>query len=351
MKYHYLGRSGLKVSTLAYGSWLNAGTGDKGKLFADIVKKAYSLGVNFFDSAEYYGYGEAEKGLGAALKQLNVPREKYVVSTKLFFSQPKTTNPINDNGLSRKHVTEGIRNSLKRLDLDYVDIVFAHRYDYDLTLEEICSGFNDIVREKKALYWGTSNWPAPFAAAAVELCRARGWHAPVAEQCQYNMMHRQHVESEYIPLFMMYGYGTMLWSPLAAGLLSGRYNDGKNFEGRQNDDKSRWHEYTDESTIQETLKKLRGIDALAKRIGFTMPQLALAWTLVNSATSTCIMGADSVQQVEDNIACLKLVDQWKPEYEKELEQILGNTPHTLDNNKTDGQLYLNRERMVKYGKN
>lgn len=346
MQYVYLGRSGLKVSRLSFGNWLTANEEAKHAEQIAIIKRAYELGVNFFDTAEVYGFGQGEKALGKAIKELNVPREKLVISTKLFWSVNNADKPINENGLSRKHVHEGIRNSLKRLDLEYVDIVFAHRFDFDLQLEEICRSMSEICDKGLSLYWGTSEWPAAYISAAIELCRKNGWHEPVAEQCQYNMLVRQKMEADYIPLFTRYGYGTTIWSPLAYGLLSGKYNDGKRDVGRLTDD-NLWSRHMSDKKRDNTLRILNGLAAIAKKLGYTQAQTCLAWTLANSATSTCIFGATRIEQLEENIKSLELLDKWRKEIDTEIEELLDNKPPTEDNYKWEGRLPLNRERMLK----
>ena len=345
MQYVYLGRSGLKVSKLSFGNWLTADDTAKHEEQAKIFKRAYELGINFFDTAETYGFGKAEISLGNALKEMNVPREKLVISTKLFWSMNRNDNPVNENGLSRKHIHEGIRNSLRRLGLDYVDITFCHRFDYDVQLEEICRSMSEICEKGLSLYWGTSEWPAAYISAAIELCRAKGWHEPVAEQCQYNMLVRQKMESDYIPLFTRYGYGTTIWSPLAGGLLSGKYNDGTKHPGRFDQDYL-WQVNMGEKKREKTLKILNGLAEIAKKRGYSQAQLALAWTLANSATSTCILGASRIEQLEENVKALDLFKEWKKECEKEIEELLDNTPPTENTYKMEGKAVLNRERML-----
>lgn len=345
MKYSFLGKSGLKVSRLSFGNWVTANDEANHQSQIDIIKRAYELGINFFDTAETYGYGKGEEALGKAIKALNVPRNKLVISTKIFWSTPNTERPVNENGLSRKHIFEGIRASLKRLDLEYVDIVFCHRFDYDVELEEICKSMNDVVEKGYAFYWGTSEWPAALIAAANELCARFGWHAPVAEQCQYNMLVRDKMEKDYLPLFARYKTGTTVWSPLAYGLLSGRYNDGNNTEGRLTDN-NLWERHMSAKKKDRTLKILAELAEYAKSLGVTQAQLCLAWVLANSATSTCILGASKKQQLEENVKSLELLASWKKEYDDKIDDILGNKPEAEVNYKHDPRPTLSRHNLL-----
>lgn len=345
MKYNFLGRSGLRVSNLSFGNWLTADDPAKHAEQISIIKRAYELGINYFDTAEVYGYGKGEEALGAALKSMNVPREKLVISTKIFWSMPGAAALTNENGLSRKHVFEGLRAGLQRLGLDYVDIVFCHRFDYDVPLEEICRAMNDVIARGLAFYWGTSEWPAPYIAAAIELCRRCGWHEPVAEQCQYNMIERQKVERDYIPLFTRYGLGTTIWSPLASGLLSGKYNDGQHDNGRL-ENANYWNRYMAGGKQESVLRMLGELGEFARSLGVSQAQLCIAWTLANSATSTCLLGASRVEQLEENVGALALAAVWKPEYEEAIDKILGNRPDEEISYRVGTTPVLNRRAML-----
>lgn len=238
-----------------------------------------------------------------------------------------------------------MKNSLQRLQLDYVDIVFCHRFDYDGELEDICRSMHELVASGKACYWGTSEWPAAYISAAIEICRKYGWHPPVAEQNQYNMLVRQKMESDYIPLFTRYKYGTTVWSPLAGGLLSGKYNDGKNDNGRLKDEKF-WGKHMSEKKREQNLKILNRLGEFAKSIGATQSQLALAWTIANSATSTCILGATQKEQLDENVKAVELAERWNKEWEAKIEEILDNRPTPDDNYKYDAKQALTREKLL-----
>jgi len=255
MAYRYLGRTGMRVSLLSYGNWLNSNTPEDQKTTKEAIKKCYDYGMNFFDTAEAYGMGNAELLMGKAFKELGLPREQLVVSTKMYV----VGGGVNDTFLSRKHLMEGANNSLKRLGLDYVDILFCHRPDERTPLEETCRAMSDLVSQGKTHYWGTSEWPAYRIAKAIYLCEKLNLHKPVVEQPQYNMIFRERFEKEYMWLFKEEGYGTTIWSPLASGILSGKYNDGNIPEGSRfsNHELNRvWVRYFNEKTKEKTLKIL-----------------------------------------------------------------------------------------------
>ena len=222
MIYRYLGNSGLKVSALSFGNWLNSDQDDNYEVTRDSIKRCLEYGINFFDTAEIYNKGSAETQMGRALKELNVKREDIVVSTKLW----RVGDGPNDQFLSRKHLMEAINNSLKRLQMDYVDVVFCHRPDYETPLEETCRAMHSIIEQGKAFYWGTSMWPADRISKAIEICERLNLHKPITEQPAYSMVRRDLVEKDYRRLFSEYRYGTTIWSPLAGGILTGKYNDG-----------------------------------------------------------------------------------------------------------------------------
>jgi len=225
MEYNRLGKSGLKVSKIGYGNFAAADKKDDA-LDAQLVKMAFEAGINFFDTAQGYGAGFGEISLGKALKALGVPREDYVVSTKIFWgAAPQFKNIQNVMGYNRKALIEGVNSSLKRLQMDYVDILHLHRFDCTTPTEELCQGIKTLISQGKILYWGTSEWPALRIMEAMHICDKIGCPRPIAEQCEYNLLARGKIENEYIPLFDEYGLGTNVWSPLAMGVLTGKYND------------------------------------------------------------------------------------------------------------------------------
>lgn len=235
----------------------------------DAVKKCYDYGVNFFDTAEIYGDGNAELALGKAIKALNVERKDIVVSTKLV----KCGNGVNDCGMGRKHIIEGLHNSLKRLDLDYVDVVFSHRPDREVPLEETLRAFDHLINTGKALYWGTSEWEADIITRAIEMCERLNLHKPIVEQPQYNMVHRANFEKNYRRVFSEYGYGTTIWSPLAGGILTGKYNSGDIPEGSRYDNHKSldfiWQRLFGPGKKEGTIAMLQKLEDLSKELGYT----------------------------------------------------------------------------------
>lgn len=331
MIYRNLGNSGLKVSVLSFGNWVTGHDEKEERNQIDIIKKAYEHGVNYFDTAEGYGFGVGERLMGKALKELNANRSDIVVATKIFFSRKPSPDPLNNNGLSRKHIMEAMSNSLKNLELEYVDIVFCHRPDYETPLEEVVRAMSDLVSQGKALYWATSEWPGSLIAAASEICKYQNLHLPIADQCEYNLMVREKMEKEYVPVFQRYNYGTTIWSPLASGFLSGKYNDGiQPDDSRLKDPQYEriWKKYSEMPGIFDKLKKF---NELAKELGATQPQLALAWTIANQDVSTCILGASKMSQLEDNLKSLDLLAKWSKDLDDKINNIFNTQPEPIMN--------------------
>ncbi|CAM4412090.1 aldo/keto reductase family protein [Deinococcus marmoris] len=312
MEYRNLGRSGLKVSEVALGGWETYGVGvDDQKMVRDIVTAAYEGGVNFFDQADIYAKGRSEELMGAVLKEL--PRHTLVLSSKVFWPM---SDDVNDRGLSRKHVLESIGKTLKRLETDYLDIYFAHRYDPDVPMEEIVMAFDQVVRNGQAMYWGTSMWPAARIAQAAEFARANGLHGPVTEQPEYSMMRRERVEKEILPYTASAGIGLVVWSPLAMGLLTGKYDDGKP-EGARLTEKENWGK---NFLTEENIQKVRDLKPIADDLGITRAQLALAWLLRQPGVSSVITGATKVSQIQDTVKAggVRLSD----DVQQKIEEIL-----------------------------
>ncbi len=293
MEYRNLGKSGLKVSEVALGGWETYGVNvNENQMVRDIVTKAYEEGVNYFDEADVYARGKSEELMGSVLAEL--PRQDLVIASKVFW--PMSDN-VNDRGLSRKHVLESIRGTLKRLQTDYLDIYFAHRYDPEVPMEEIVMAFDQIIRNGQSLYWGTSMWPAARIAQAVEFARANGLHAPVVEQPEYSMIRRERVEGEILPYTESAGVGLVVWSPLAMGLLTGKYDDGKP-AGARLTEKENWGKNL---LTDENIQKVRDLKPIADDLGLTRAQLALAWILRQKGVSSVITGATKVSQIEDTV--------------------------------------------------
>ncbi|MDN5342878.1 MAG: hypothetical protein PWP28_1753 [Oceanotoga sp.] len=317
MKYNKLGKSGLKVSEISFGSWLTFGNQLDTQLVKDTMKEAFKNGVNFFDNAEAYANGLSESLMGQALKEYR--REDLIISTKIFWGG----NGPNDKGLSRKHILEGTWNSLKRLQLNYVDLIFCHRPDPDTPIEETVYAMNYVINEGLAFYWGTSEWSADQIEQAFEIAEKRNLIAPTMEQPQYNMFVRDKVEKEFLDLFEKYHLGTTTWSPLASGLLTGKYNDGIPENSRLNKFKD-VQEYLKSNGLfsDENIDRLKKLDKIAKNIDATMAQLAIAWILKNPNVSTVITGASSVNQVKENIKSVEIKEKLTDDIMNEIKNIL-----------------------------
>jgi voltage-dependent potassium channel beta subunit len=324
MEYRFLGRSGLKVSALSFGSWVTFGEQVDTDLAYNQMKTAYDAGVNFFDNAEGYEGGASEEIMGKVIQKAGWKRSDLVLSTKIFWGG----GGPNDTGLSFKHIKEGTEASLKRMQTGYVDLLYCHRPDLHTPIEETVWAMNQMITEGKALYWGTSEWSAEEIRKAYEFARQEHLRPPLMEQPQYNMFHRDRVEQEYAMLYEDIGLGTTIWSPLASGLLTGKYNNSIPEGSRISLEKYNWLRdillETDEGRTR--LEKVKKLAPLADELGITMPQMALAWCLKNKHVSTVITGASSVKQVEQNMSAMDVVDKLDDDIMQKIEVILDNKP-------------------------
>lgn len=320
MNYNRLGKAGIKVSELSLGAWVTYGGQVGEEVAAACMKAAYDAGVNFFDNAEAYADGNAEIVMGSVLKKMGWRRESYVVSTKIFWGG----HGPNDTGLSHKHIVEGVHNALRRLQLDYVDLVFAHRPDSNTPIEETVRAFDLIIKQGKAFYWGTSEWSAAEIMRADGIARQYGLTPPSMEQPQYNMLNRQRFEVEYAPLYKELGYGTTIFSPLASGLLSGKYLNGIPAESRATLAGYDWlRPYI---LDPKRLDVVRNLLPVANDLGASLSQLALAWVLKNPNVSTAITGASRPEQVVENMQAVEIAQKLTPDVMERIEGILGNRP-------------------------
>jgi voltage-dependent potassium channel beta subunit len=284
------------------------------------MSAAYDEGVNFFDNAEGYGAGNAERVMGNVIKRMEWRREDLVVSTKIFWGGEGP----NDTGLSHKHVIEGVNNALRRLQMEYVDLVFCHRPDPNTPIEETVRAMDIVIKQGKAFYWGTSEWSAAEIMRADGIARQYGLTPPTMEQPQYNMFVRDRVEKEYAPLYKELGYGTTIWSPLASGLLTGKYNNGIPEDSRA---AMQGYEWLQKSVLRpDRIAKVQQLAPLAQEVGGTLAQFALAWCLKNPNVSTVITGASRPQQVHENMKALELAPKLTPDVMERVEQILENNP-------------------------
>jgi voltage-dependent potassium channel beta subunit len=323
MEYRFLGRSGLKVSELSFGSWVTFGNQVDVAAAAKSMAAAFDAGVNFFDNAEVYAGGKSEEVMGAALKKLGWRRSSYVVSTKFYWGINK--GPNEENTLNRKRLIEGINGSLKRFDLDYVDLVFCHRPDLTTPIEETVWAMHNVVEWGKALYWGTSEWSAAEVIAAIEIAEKHHLHKPVMEQPQYSLLVREKFEKEYARLFKDYGYGSTTWSPLASGLLTGKYNNGIPADSRGALKGYEW--LRGGLTNPDSIAKVKALQPVADELGCSLAQMAIAWCLKNPNVSTVITGASRVSQVHENLKAAEVASKLTPEVMARIDELLGNNPN------------------------
>ena len=310
MQYRKLGKAGIKLSEISFGSWITFGKDLDFKQVRECMHTAYDHGINFFDNAEGYGHGEAEVLMGKVLQDFR--REDLVIATKIFWGG----NGPNDTGLSRKHLLEGTKNSLRRLQLNYVDLLFCHRPDPDTPIEETVLAMDYLVRQGFALYWGTSEWSAEQIEDAFALATKLNCIKPSMEQPKYNIFSRNHLEHDYLPLFEKYHIGTTIWSPLASGILSGKYNQGVPKSSRLA--KESWLIPAD---FQEQVEKVKKLSKIAEELGCTLSQLAIAWCLKNPHVSSVITGATSVDQLLENLGAIDVKALLTDSVMKEINQL------------------------------
>lgn len=323
MNYRHLGRSGLQVSELSLGSWVTFHNQADVDSAVELMSAARDYGVNFFDNAEVYAGGKSEEVMGAALKRLGWRRSSYIVSTKFYWG---INDGVNEkNTLNRKRLIEGINDSLQRFGLDYVDLIFCHRPDPTTPIEETVWAMHNIIEWGKALYWGTSEWSAAEIIAAIEIAEKHHLHKPVMEQPHYNMLVRERFEKEYARLFKDYGYGSTTWSPLASGLLTGKYNNGIPANSRGSLPGYEW--LRGSLTDEQRLATVRTLQPLADEIGATLAQMAIAWCLKNPNVSTVITGASRASQVHENMKALDVVEKLTPDLMKRIDETLGDNPN------------------------
>lgn len=323
MEYRRLGKSGLQLSALSFGSWITFGKQIENNTADELMSIAYEHGVNFFDNAEIYAAGRSETVMGNILKQKNWARSSYCLSSKVFFGyEDKKPNQI---GLSRKHIIEGCNAALKRLQVDYIDLFYCHRPDKNTPIEETVLAMNTLIQQGKILYWGTSEWANDEIMSAIAVAKDYKIIGPTMEQPQYNLFERTKLEKDYLLLFRDYGLGTTIWSPLASGLLTGKYNNGIPTDNRLHVQGMDWLK---EQTLGQTSKieKTKQLTSLANELGTSIAKLSIAWTLKNPHVSTTILGASKKEQLIENLNALDVVPLLTSEVLEKIETILGNKP-------------------------
>ena len=321
MQYRQLGKSGIKISALSFGAWVTFGKQIGDPVARKLLHTAYDAGVNFFDNAESYADGQAEVVMGAILKKSGWRRSSFMVSSKVFFGGPG--DRPNEEGLSRKHVVEACHEALGRLQVDYLDLYYCHRPDPSVPVEETTRAMHDLIIQGKVLYWGTSEWSATQIEAAHAVCDRLGLHHPIVEQPQYNLFHRARVEKELASLYRSPGLGTTIWSPLASGLLTGKYSKGVPKGTRLDIKGMEWlkEEILRKPGVEKRIAAVPRLAAIAKELGTSLPCLGIAWCLKNPNVSSVILGASRVEQLTENLGALGLSEKLTPQVMKEIDAI------------------------------
>jgi voltage-dependent potassium channel beta subunit len=329
MNYRRLGKAGLKISELSLGSWVTFGDQISADVAEALMVKAYDEGINFFDNAEGYASGRSELVMGKILQKLGWPRDSWLVSSKVYFGSAPHPQRPNQNGLSRKHVFEACHGALKRLQVDYLDLFFCHRPDPETPIDETVRAMSDLITQGKVLYWGTSAWSADEIVETFAVARQLDLVPPTMEQPFYNLLQRDKVEAEYSRLYERFGLGTTTWSPLASGLLAGKYNDGLPKDSRLGLNHYGW--LRDRVLKPARLEKVRAFGKLAAELGISQAVLAIAWCLKNPNVSTVILGASKVGQLEENLKASAAVEKLTPEVLSNIDDLFGNKPKAMSN--------------------
>lgn len=323
MIYRRMGRTGLQLSALSFGSWVSFHKQIGDATADELMSFAYDQGINFFDNAEGYALGESEKMMGRVLKTKDWERSSYVLSSKVFFGWRKENKP-NQTGLSRKHIVEACHEALERLQTDYLDLYFCHRPDPAVPIEEVVWTMHNLILQGKVLYWGTSMWSGAEIMEAHRVAQQYRLIGPVVEQPQYNLFERMKMELDYLPVFQHVGMGTTIWSPLAAGFLTGKYLQGMPEGSRLGLEGFEW--LKDRWLQEEKIAKLKKLNEMAGELGVSLGNLAIAWTLSNPNTSTAILGATRKEQLVDNLKSLDVLPLLTPEVLTRIDEIMGNKP-------------------------
>lgn len=325
MEYRRLGRSGLQLSVLSFGSWVTFHKQIDDNIADELMGIAYDRGVNFFDNAETYALGESEKMMGRVLKKKNWDRTSYTVSSKAFFGSRGKENKPNQTGLSRKHLVEACHEALQRLQVDYLDLYYCHRPDPSVPVEEVVWTMHNLITQGKVLYWGTSQWSGAEIMEAHRVAQQYRLIGPTMEQPQYNMFDRNKMELDYLPVFQNVGLGTTIWSPLAAGFLTGKYLEGVPEGARLGISGFEW--LRDRWLKEDRIEKLRKLVDLANDLDVSMASLAIAWTIKNPNVTTAILGATRKEQLVQNFEALEVLPLLTTEVLEKIEEILGNRPY------------------------
>lgn len=324
MEYRIMGKTGLQLSVLSYGSWVTFAKQIDDSISDKLMGIAYDSGINFFDNAEIYSRGESEKMMGRVLKSKNWDRTSYTVSSKAFFGWRGEANKPNQTGLSRKHLTEACHEALGRLQVDYLDLYFCHRPDKKTPIEEVVRTMNTLIEQGKILYWGTSEWSAAEIMEAHMIARELRLIPPQVEQTEYNLFKRQKIEVDYYTIFKNVGMGTTIWSPLASGLLTGKYNDGVPDGSRLALEGFEW--LKDRTLSDEKINRVRNLGKLANELGTTLATLSIAWCIKNNNVTTAILGATKEAQLLENLKAIDVLPKLTEEVMTKIDEIMGTKP-------------------------
>ena len=324
MEYRRLGKSGLQVSLLSFGSWVTFHKQIKDNSADELMGLAYEHGINFFDNAEGYALGESEKMMGRVLKSKGWDRTSYIVSSKVYFGWRGDQNKPNQTGLSRKHITEACHEALQRLQVDYLDLYFCHRPDKSVPIEEVVWAMNHLLQQGKVLYWGTSEWSAQEIMEAHLFGRQNNLVGPTMEQPEYNLFQRHKVEVEFAQLYKTVGLGTTIWSPLAAGLLTGKYNNGIPEGSRLAIEGFEW--LKDKQYSEAKVEKIKKLLPLTEQIQCSLATLSIAWCIKNPDVSTAILGATKKEQLLENLKALDVLPQLTNEVMQQIEEVVQTKP-------------------------
>lgn len=327
MEYRRMGKSGLQLSLLSFGSWVTFARQTDDDMNDRLMSIAYDAGVNFFDNAEVYSAGQSEEMMGRVLKRKNWDRSSYVLSSKAFFGWKGEEKKPNQHGLSRKHLMEACHEALHRLQTEYLDLYYCHRSDPNVPIEEVVRTMNTLIQQGKILYWGTSEWSASEIMEAHMVARQLGLEGPAVEQPEYNLFNRRKMESEFLSIFDNIGMGTTIWSPLASGLLTGKYNDGIPAGSRMSLDGYEW--LKERSMLNDKIARVKKLSEFAQELGVSLTELSIAWCISNPNVTTAILGATKESQLLENLKALEILPLITSEVKETIDNIMGTKPEIV----------------------
>ena len=329
MEYRRMGKTGLQLSALSFGSWVTFARQTDDHINERLMMQAYDAGVNFFDNAEVYSAGLSEEMMGRVLKKVNWDRSSYVLSSKAFFGWKGEAKKPNQHGLSRKHLMEACEEALVRLQVDYLDLYYCHRPDPNVPIEEVVRTMNTLIQQGKIFYWGTSEWSAAEIMQAHMVAKALGLEGPSVEQPEYNLFNRMKMEVDYAPIFNNVGMGTTIWSPLASGILTGKYNNGIPEGSRMSLEGYEW--LRDRAVVDDKLARIKELGDFANELGVSLPTLSIAWCLSNPNVTTAILGATKESQLTENLKALEVLPLLTAEVKDRIDAIMGTKPVVIRN--------------------